>query len=554
MSHIQSAFYARVSSDAQAKSHTIDSQVAAILERAALDGCSIPMEFRFVDEGFSGSTLARPALERLRDLAAGGRIDRVYVHSPDRLARELAHQIILTEEFQRDGVELLFLNRSLGNTPEDAMLLQMQGVMAQFERAKFLERTRRGRRYAARAALVSAMTAVPYGYRYTTKQEGGGVARVDAVPQQAEVVRQIFQWVACDRCSLWEVRRRLENLGIPSPKGHPAWCSATLHALLSNPAYIGKAAFGRTRSIQWLKPLRPHRGTLEYPHAPDKRSKVPEEEWLSLPYPALIDPELFALVAVQLKGNQERMRVRRNGASSLLQGLLECMQCHYAFVRHTSRCGKGPNGEGRTYAYYQCIGKHPAHGDKVTGPVDCQNRTIPVEFLDEAVWCETKAMLKDPGRVEEEYLRRLQHAETCAQTDLSPVRREEHRLRSSLSRLIDGYAEGLVEKSEFEPRAQAMRHRLAQLQVQEKEVLQVVEARKEIRFLVGQLDTFASRIHDGLDNADWQTKRDLITTLVKRVEISPETITVVFRVGEPPLPGSSLDKITPHCSNGDGRG
>src|SRR5215813_10558000 len=188
---IQAALYARVSSEQQAEAHTIASQVAALHERVRTDGLSVPAAMQFLDEGYSGATLVRPALERLRDAAAAAGIDRLYVHSPDRLARKYAYQVLLVEELGRFGVEVVFLNRELGRSPEDDLLLQVQGMMAEYERAKIIERHRRGKLHAARAGKVNVLGGAPYGYRYIDKHTGGGQARYEVLPEEARVVRQI---------------------------------------------------------------------------------------------------------------------------------------------------------------------------------------------------------------------------------------------------------------------------------------------------------------------------------------------------------------------------
>jgi len=126
MTTIRAAFYARVSGEQQAAAHTIESQIAALSERASSDGVPVPPERQFVDDGYSGATLIRPALDRLRDLVNVGAIDRIYVHSPDRLARNYAYQVLLLDEWRRRGVEVVFLNRPLGQSPEDDLLLQVQ--------------------------------------------------------------------------------------------------------------------------------------------------------------------------------------------------------------------------------------------------------------------------------------------------------------------------------------------------------------------------------------------------------------------------------------------
>ena len=152
-----------MSSEQQAEAKTIASQIAALQARVAEDGLVLPDERQFVDDGYSGATLIRPGLERLRDLIAAGGVDRLYVHSPDRLARKYAYPVLLIDEFQRAGVEVIFLNRELGRSPEDELLLQVQGMVAEYERAKILERSRRGKRHAAHNGEVTVLSTAPCG-------------------------------------------------------------------------------------------------------------------------------------------------------------------------------------------------------------------------------------------------------------------------------------------------------------------------------------------------------------------------------------------------------
>src|SRR5579871_3059884 len=155
--NVRAALYARVSSEQQAAAGTIQSQIDAIMHRAGEDGVEIEPESRFIDEGHSGATLLRPALERLRDAAAAGAIDRLYVLCPDRLSRQYAHQMVLVDELSRCRVEVRFVNQPLGQTPEDHLLLQVQGMMAEYERAKIMERSRRGKLHAARQGKINVL-------------------------------------------------------------------------------------------------------------------------------------------------------------------------------------------------------------------------------------------------------------------------------------------------------------------------------------------------------------------------------------------------------------
>jgi site-specific DNA recombinase len=201
--------------------------------------------------------LVRPALESLRDTVAAGHIDRIYVLSPDRLARRYAYQVLLIEEFRRAGAEVVFLNRTIGVSAEDDLLLQVQGVIAEYERAKILERGRRGRRHAAQAGSVSALSGAPYGYRYIGRHAGGGIARFERCEDEARIVRSIFHWVGVDRISLREVCRRLHRMGCVTRTGKARWDPTTVWAMLRNPAYGGTAMFGRTRSVPAKPRLRP---------------------------------------------------------------------------------------------------------------------------------------------------------------------------------------------------------------------------------------------------------------------------------------------------------
>jgi site-specific DNA recombinase len=138
------AIYARVSSDQQVQQATIESQLAAVQKFATDNGLKIDPDLIFADNGFSGITLARPQLDALRDQAATGEINRILILDPDRLARKYAHQLMLIEEFKKLGVEMTFVNRQIAASPEDQLLLQIQGVIAEYEREKILERQRLG--------------------------------------------------------------------------------------------------------------------------------------------------------------------------------------------------------------------------------------------------------------------------------------------------------------------------------------------------------------------------------------------------------------------------
>src|SRR5215469_2964761 len=533
MNPTQVALYARVSSEQQAEAHTVASQVAALRERVAADGLTVSEAMQFLEEGYSGATLVRPALERLRDVIAGGSVDRLYIHSPDRLARKYAYQVLLVDEFRRAGVEVIFLNRALGHSPEDDLLLQVQGMIAEYERAKIIERHRRGKRHAAHAGAVNVLSGAPYGYRYVPKYEGGGQARSEILPDEARVVRQIFAWVGHDRLTIGEVCRRLTHAGEVTRTGKTVWDRSVVWGILKHPAYQGTAAFGKTR----LEPLRPRlRAQRNRPVQPRRAvsvSAVPPEDWSPIPVPALVEPAVFAAVQAQLQENKRHARQSRRGALYLLQGLLQCQHCGYAFYgkRLSPRARKG---HPRAYAYYRCLG---TDAYRFGGERLCHNTQVRTDLLDLAVWQEVCSLLAHPERLAEEYRRRLQPETRAQRTSLATVEAQIGTLRQGVARLIDSYAEGLIDKDEFEPRLTRLRQRLARVEEQRQALAEEAALQGELQLIIGRLEDFAAKLHDGLEAADWTSKRDLIRALVKRVEVARDDVNIVFRID--PYPGDT---------------
>jgi site-specific DNA recombinase len=543
------AIYARVSSEQQATSSTIDSQIAALEARLAQDGLALIPEGRFTDEGYSGATLVRPALDRLRDAVAAGNLDRLYVHSPDRLARRYAYQVLLIDEFHRAGVEIIFLNRPIGLSPEDDLLLQVQGMVAEYERAKILERSRRGKRHAARQGAVSVLSGAPYGYRYVGKRDGG-VARYEILEDEAWIVRRIFAWIGRERVSIGETCRRLQQEGILTRSGKPAWDRSTVWGILRNPAYAGMAAFGKTRIGPMPARLRPVRGGSEQPRRAHGVYDVAPGEWISVPVPPLVDEALFEAAREQLAENRRRNRRHARGQRYLLQGLVVCRQCGYAYYGKAISL-RSAKGKRRAYAYYRCCG---SDAYRFGGERLCANPQVRTDRLDEAVWREVERVLQDPSWLAAEYERRLVQARDPTTGDLAGIEAQIAKLRRGMGRLIDGYAEGLIDKADFEPRVAGLRQRIKSWDEQAATLRDEAAQRAALSLIVGRLHDFARQVRDRIAAVDWSLQRDLIRLLVRRVEMDHGDINVVFRVApsfDPGYGGSQDDSSLHHRGRGD---
>ena len=527
----QVAIYARVSSEQQANAHTIASQLAALRQRVAADGFRLLEDREFIDEGYSGASLVRPALERLRDQAAEGGLDRLYVHSPDRLARKYAYQVLLIDELQHAGVEVVFLNRELGRSPEDDLLLQVQGMVAEYERAKILERSRRGKRHAARSGSVSVLSNAPYGYRYISKHDGGGQARFEVILEEARVVRQVFEWVGRERLTIGEVRRRLGEAGERTRSGKTTWDRATVWGILKNPAYMGTAAFGKTRTGEMRPRLRAQRGGSLQPKRAYSYYDAPGQEWIGIPVPALVPEALFEAAAEQLGDNKLRAREGQRGARYLLQGLVCCALCGYAYYGKAISLSSA-KGHPRDYAYYRCIG---TDAYRFGGHRLCDNKQLRTDLLDAAVWNEVRRLLEQPQRLMEEHRRRLEDLEGSRHhDDLATVEAQIRKIRQGIGRLIDSYAEGVIEKDDFEPRIGRLRERVAALEGQARELSDEAALQGTLQMAMGRLEEFAAAVKGNLDAVDWATQRAIIRALVKEVKVDHRDVNVVFRISADP--------------------
>ena len=536
------AIYARVSSEQQAQEQTIASQVAALRDRVRADGCSLDEELCFVDDGISGTTLQRPALERLRDQAYAGGFQRLYVHSPDRLARRYAYQVLLVEELRRNGLEIVFLNRAIGVSPEEDLLLQMQGMFAEYERAKILERSRRGKRHAAQRGMVNVLGGAPYGYRYITKHAGGGSAAYEIVAEHAAVVRRVFNWVGRDRLSIGEVARRLKQQGTPSPTGKAWWDRTSVWGMLKNPAYMGLAAFGKTRIGERRPRPKPQRGQGKIPRRSHSTYDTNPADRVSIPVAALISEELFATVQEQLAANRQRGRERKRGTRYQLQGLLECGCCGYAYygkkVSRSSAKGKVP------YAYYRCVG---TDAYRFGGTRVCHNHQVRTDRLDDAVWNDVRELLREPKLLRAEYDRRLQlPAEDASRRE--PLVRQLQQAQRAVSRLIDAYTDGVLDKQEFEPRLAHARQRVERLRGDLEQLSVQDTQREQLRASLACLDEFSEQIRHGLDQADWTTRREIIRTMVERVRIEENQVRITYRIDFPLFVGkASKERILHFC-------
>ena len=514
------ALYARVSTERQQERGTVTSQLDAL--RAAVDTDGHEVIEEFVDDGYSGARLDRPALDRLRDAAEAGVLDGVICLCADRLARAYAYQVLILEELERFGVAVRFLEGpAISDDPGSTLLVQMQGVIAEYERAKIAERYRRGKLYRARAGEIPFWK-TSYAHRRVLPADGGP-ARIEIFEPEAVIVREIFHAYVETGQSIRQISHDLLDHGIPSPTGKPIWGTSTITRLLNNEAYIGTVYYNRRESLDGNGP----RGAR---NRKTRHRERPREEWIPIPVPAIIDRDTFDRVKQVSRDNTKWNPRGAEWGAWLLRGLIECGHCHLGCNCHRMR---GRNGT--WHRYYYCRGHDLLRARSPEGR--CPERNIRANELDEYVFQQVRQALLNPKQliaaeraviagapVDENQL-------VAAQLDrLDTVLQSSERERT---RLLDAYQAGLLELDDLTRRAAAITARRDQL-AQEKDTLtrRSAELATENR-LRRRLAGFAESVAASLDDLDVEGRRQLLRLVVEKVRVTGWRVEIHLKI---PLP------------------
>jgi site-specific DNA recombinase len=544
--------YARVSSARQKKDETIASQTAALRRYAEQRGLEVPAEWVFEDEGHSGATLVRPALERLRDLVAGVGIDVVLCYSPDRLARKFAYQALLIEEFARAGTRVEFIHGPRGDSPEDHLLVQFQGMFAEYEKAQLMERYRRGKAHRAKTGSVNVLSGAPFGYRYVRKSDHADAA-YELIEHEAALVAELFRRYADDGACIADLTRWLTRQGVPTRTGKHRWDRSVVWGMLRNPAYAGHAVFGKTMVVQESPGL--NRVARRQGRSTPKASKTvdrPRTEWTEIAVPAIVSEDTFQRVAQRLADNK-RFASRNSKNPSLLQGMAACSACGYGYYRTSTRTTN------KKIYYYRCLG---SDNYRYEGGRVCGNKPVRADYLDTVVWNHITGLLANPQLIRAEIDKRLNTARTS-----DPVARQRTRLKSGLAkasagitRMIEAFSEQLITIDELRARMPDLRARETNLRNQIHALDAQLADRQAYLALAGNLESFLTQLHNKTETSTTNERRRVLRLLVKDVLIGPDKITIRHRI---PLrqrtTNNTQDTDTesdhqPHCPLRWGRG
>jgi len=514
---MRAAIYARVSTQRQADDQTIDQQITRLKDHVTEQGWMLDPEHIYRDDGYSGAKLVRPGMDSLRDRAAFNEFDVVLIMTPDRLARNYVHQMVVLEELSKRHVDVQFVDRPLSDDPHDRLLLQIRGAVAEYERTLITERMRRGRLMKYKTGQLLPWSHIPYGYQTDPEcpRDPRGVTLDEA---EAAIVRQMFAWYLEPDGTVYRVAKRLTDMGLPTPMGKSCWSTSTVRGILKNTAYRGITYANRLRTEtpnQRKSALRPV----------GRRSESlrvrPEDEWIPIEVPAIVDVETFERVQTRLAQNKQNASRNNKTYQYLLRGLVSCGWCQLSATARTT-------GRKKKYHYYVCRG----HSESLRFALAdrCTSRFMPARQLDDLVWQDVCDVLMEPELIAHA-LERAHGGHWLPQelkSRLQGLARAQQQLERQKQRLLDAYLAEVISLDELERKRTHIDQKTKAITIQHSQLEATTAERLELAQVATSIETFCAQIRPVLTEASFEQKRQLVELLIDRVIVTDDQVEIRY--------------------------
>lgn len=429
------AIYARVSTDEQKQGGTIDSQIKE-LERYA-QAHSHTIIGRYVDDGWSGSLLSRPALDRLRDDATARPFEAVLFTDVDRLSRDVANLAVVKRDLETKGINLIFQKLPTDGGPLGNFMVNILGSFAELERALIADRTRRGRRFKVQERGIIMGNLPPYGYNYVKKDRlRGAEGRYEINPEEARVVRLIYSWVTEKGLSQRAVTRRLNDLG-ERPREGTTWARSTVHRILTNETYAGTTYYNKNRPAERLAA---YSRNPSYGRGRAARLR-PRSEWIPIPLPPhlqIVDRTTFERAQAQFRRNRTLSSQNLKYFYLLREVRKVCGRCGAAYV--------GTPYHGRPF--YRCSKRD---GSLPPGS-RCRTRIVSARKVEAVVWTAVQAAVLEPrlviDQVNQLHAKRVAE-QASGEREIADLRNSLAALNHEEERMLAAYRTGVTTLEQF---------------------------------------------------------------------------------------------------------
>lgn len=493
------AIYARVSSETQAKEGTINSQIEALRDYAKVH--SLDIAFECLDDGYSGTTLARPGLDQLRDLVQTGSIKGVLILAPDRLSRKQSSLLILLEEFKKRNVQLIFTNQNFSDSPEDNLMLQIQGAVAEYERTKIIDRMRRGTIHALKKGQI-IMGNAPLGYRYIPKSKTE-IGHLELNSDEAKIVKYIFDLYVNKKLKGTQIADRLNGECVPCRGAK--WWSRQIYEVLKSERYIGLVYMHKNIAVEPKKKLKvnPYRKTKNSGRLPR-----PRDEWIEIPIPAIVDKTTWDKAQELLKQNAYRARRNNNKHNYLLRGLVVCGLCGCVASGYVSNKS----------TYYSCGAKR--NKNMTTKPHD-EVIHVKHKFFDEKIWTGLAELLSDPENLKAQLEKRIQvkQAQFPPSQAITEFDKELEQLATQEKRILDAYREEVINLEELKAQKEKISSRRKVLEAKKKAIPSHTDDLERPQITMDMLGDVSARFQRVMAKADFSNREKLVNLLINSVTL-----------------------------------
>ncbi|MCX5701684.1 MAG: recombinase family protein [Candidatus Omnitrophica bacterium] len=519
------AIYARVSTEKQEKQETINSQLQVLRDHAKKNNYIVSQEY--VDNGYSGELLDRPALDKLRDDARKKLFEVVLVHSPDRLSRKFIYLGLLQEELKKYDINTVFLNRpDSKDTPEENLLNGVQGLIAEYEKAKILERTRRGKIHKAQSGILIGSIA-PYGYRYV---KNGAIGHYEINDQEAKIVKLIFNLFINKRLSIRSIAKELTRRNIP-PRQGKLWRTSSLHRIIRNETYAGITYYNKHMAVE----SKNHNSVAKYKRAKNTSMRLrPREQWIPINLPddlRIIDKDIFSLAQRQLKQNSESSS-RNVKYRYLLRGLVKCGKCDSPFQ------GVSYHGD----LYYRCGNRHRTF----PLPRECHAAAARANDLENIVWNTFCDAIKDPYLISDQLVKLHEKNKSNNKiNNIELIDKELESLRVEESRLLDAYRENIITMDQLKDQMAKVQDKRKYLEQDKRDLVIKQEKNLSMLSLKKTLQDYREQISRRLDkvNNDFESKRYLLSRALIKVTLDDKQVRIKGIIPVNPPGESALSNI-----------
>ncbi|MDP8289786.1 MAG: recombinase family protein [Candidatus Susulua stagnicola] len=528
------ALYGRVSSEKQEKQETIGSQLVALRDYAQKNNYTIHEEY--LDNGYSGELLARPALDKLRDDAKKKLFNAILIHSPDRLARKYIYSGLVQEELKKSEINIIFLNRpDSKDTPEENLLSGIQGLIAEFEKAKILERTRRGKLHKAKNGFLVGSIA-PFGYRYIKGDRSkNAVGYYEIVEKETKTVRLIFDLFVNKGLSVRGVVRELTYKGISPRKGAKKWGASSVHRIIRNETYTGIAYYNKNVLVEPT-----NKDDTKYRRARKTSHRLrPKNQWIPIKLPdnlIIIDKKTFDLAQKQLKRNSE-LSPRNVKYNYLLRGLIKCGYCDSLY-----------RGEPcHSVLYYRCSNRDR----NFPLPRDCKAYMVKAENIEKVVWDKFCEAIKNPRLITEQVAKlkeKVGRSKDTLKRDVKAIDKDIKNIDDEESRLLDAYREKVITMEQLKEQMAKVKERRGQLGEEKQKLSSKQESSQSLISSKSTIKDYCKQIERRLNNVkdDFNGKRYLLSLAINKISLRNKEVTIKGIIPAYPIHNKS---VLPHSGN-----